>query len=179
MTLQRRAAIQTAGRYALALGALRALAPTEANAMDRMCLFSAVHGVVLDHGKPVAGATIERSYNWGWNDQSGGDQTTTDAQGAFALPAIWGRSLLGAILPHEPVIEQTILIKYAGRTWKAWMKDKHNYHENGELAGLDDDGKLFGYDASGKLVGRPISLVCRLEAELKRRSTVYGICEPQ
>jgi len=53
----------------------------EANAMGKMCLFSAVKGVVLDHGKPVEGATIERSYKWMWNDQVGVDKTVTDAQG--------------------------------------------------------------------------------------------------
>jgi hypothetical protein len=43
----------------------------EANAMGKMCLFSAVKGVVLDHGKPVEGAVIERSYEWAWKGQSG------------------------------------------------------------------------------------------------------------
>jgi len=129
--------------------------------MGKMCLFSAVHGVVLDHDKPVAGATIERSYNWAWKNQNGGDQTTTDATGTFALPAIWGSSFFGSLLPHEPFVEQTILIHHDGRTWKAWMLDKRNYDENGELG------------------GRPISLICRLEAEVSHHGEAYGICEPQ
>ena len=129
--------------------------------MGKMCLFSAVHGVVLEHDKPVAGATIERSYNWAWKNQNGGDQTTTDATGTFALPAIWGSSLLGSLLPHEPVVEQTILIHHAGKTYDGWMMFKHNYDENGELK------------------GRPISLVCRLEAAPTRHGEFYGICEAQ
>lgn len=129
--------------------------------MGKMCLFSAVKGVVLDHGKPVAGARIERSYNWGWNGRKGGDETATDAQGAFALAALWDSSLLGSLLPHEPVVEQTILIHHGGSTYKAWMFDKHNYSENGELH------------------GKPISLICRLEAEVAHHGDVYGICEPQ
>ena len=133
----------------------------EANAMGKMCLFSAVRGVVLDHGKPVEGARIERSYKWSWKNEGGSDQATTDAQGAFALPAIWGHSLLGSLLPHEPFVEQTILIHHAGNTYKAWMLDKRNYNENGELG------------------GRPVSLVCRLEAEVVHHGKVYGICEPQ
>lgn len=133
----------------------------EANAMGKMCLFSAVRGVVLDHGQPVKGASIERSYKWMWNDQTGNDETTTDAQGAFSLPVIWGQSLFGSLMPHEPNVRQTILIKYAGKSYEAWLFNKGEYAENGELK------------------GRPISLTCRLEAEPARHGEVYGICEPQ
>lgn len=133
----------------------------EANAMGKMCLFSAVRGVVLDHGKPVVGARIERSYKWAWNDQTGGDETVTDGKGAFGFPAIWGHSLLGSLLPHEPVVDETILIHHAGQAYKAWMFTRGNYTENGELN------------------GRPIVLVCRLEAEVTHHGQVYGMCEPQ
>ncbi len=129
--------------------------------MGKMCLFSAVRGVVLDHGKPVVGARIERSYDWDWKGTKGQDETSTDAHGAFAMPALWGRSLLGSLLPHEPVVEQTILIQHGGNTYRAWMFDRHNYSENGELH------------------GKAISLICRLEAEVTHHGAVYGICEPQ
>ena len=89
--------------------------------MGKKCLFSAVKGVVLDHGRPVEGAIIERSYKWSWKDQSGGDNTTTDARGAFSLPVIWGHSLSASLLPHEPLISQTILIKYGGKSYDAWL----------------------------------------------------------
>lgn len=143
------------------LCALSLMIAGKANAMGKMCLFSAVKGVVLDHGQPVEGATIERTYKWAWKDQSGGDQTATDARGEFALPTIWGHSLFGSFLPHEPVVDETILIHHAGRTYKAWMYTRGNYEENSELG------------------GRPIVLRCRLEAELTHHGQVYGICEPQ
>lgn len=133
----------------------------EANAMGKMCLFSAVKGVVLDHGKPVEGAKIERSYKWMWKDQTGGDSAVTDVQGAFSLPAIWGSSFMGSLLPHEPLVRQTILIKVGDTSYDAWLFNKGEYAENGELK------------------GRPISLVCRLEAEPARHGEVFGICEPQ
>ena len=147
--------------FVVLVGALLLTTANEAKAMGKMCLFSAVRGVVLDHGKPVAGARIERSYKWAWKDQAGADETTTDAQGVFTLPAIWGRSLLGSILPHEPFVEQTILIQYGGATYNAWMLDKRDYDENGELD------------------GRPISLLCKLEAEPVHHGRVFGICELQ
>jgi hypothetical protein len=133
----------------------------EANAMGKMCLFSAVKGVVLDHGKPVEGATIERSYKWAWKDQTGGDNTVTNDRGEFVFPAIWGHSFLGSLLPHEPVVDETILIHHDGQTYKAWMFTRGNYTENSELD------------------GRAIVLVCRLEAEVTHHGQIYGMCEPQ
>jgi len=132
----------------------------EASAMGKKCLFSAVTGVVLDHGKPVEGAVIERSYEWSWKNQKGGDQAATDAEGAFSLPVIWGRSLSASLLPHEPNVRQTLLITYQGKTYDGWFFNKGDYRENDEL-------------------GRPIRLVCRLESEPQRRGEVFGICEPQ
>lgn len=146
---------------AFGLALLMTTTACEAYAMGKMCLFSAVKGVVLDHGAPVEGARIERTYNWGWNDKKGGDHAVTDGQGAFALPSLWGSSLLASVLPHEPVVEQTILIHHGGNVYKGWMYDKHNYAENGELR------------------GKSISLVCRLEAEPTHHGNIYGICEPQ
>ena len=128
--------------------------------MGRMCLFSAVKGVVLDHGVPVEGATIERSYDWGWKNQSGSDNTLTGENGEFALPAIWGWSILGSLLPHEPFVTQTILITHGGKSYKGWLMDKRGYEENDELD------------------GRPISVTCRLDTEPARHGKVFGICEP-
>ena len=147
--------------FVVLVGALLLTTANEAKAMGKMCLFSAVRGVVLDHGKPVAGARIERSYKWRWKNQTGSDEVVTDAHGAFVLQAIWGSSLSGSLLPHEPFVEQTILIQYGGATYNAWMLDKRDYDENGELD------------------GRPISLLCKLEAEPVRHGVVFGICELQ
>jgi len=133
----------------------------EANAMGKMCLFSAVRGVVLDHGKPVEGARIEQSWEWVWNGKKGQKDVVTDHQGKFEFPAVWYRSLLGSLLPHEPYIVQTILIQHEGETYDAWMVSKRNYRENGEAD------------------GHPISIVCRLEADATHHGKIYGICEPQ
>ncbi|WP_246004546.1 carboxypeptidase-like regulatory domain-containing protein [Plasticicumulans acidivorans] len=151
-----------AGGLAVAFAsALFLLHVQEAQAMGNLCLFSALSGVVLDHGKPVEGARIERSFTWQSNGETGVDETHTDARGSFSLPVIFRRSLLASLLPHEPFIRQTILIHHAGKTYQAWMFNKGEYAENGELG------------------GRPISLVCRLEAEPAHRDGVFGICEPQ
>ena len=127
--------------------------------MGKMVLFSAVRGKVLLAGKPIQGAVVERDFRWAWKDENGRDNATTDASGDFSLPAVVRSSFLGSLLPHEPMVRQTILITYGGKTYKAWMFDKGNYADNGELQ------------------GRPIVMTCRLETEPQRRGEVYGICE--
>ncbi len=135
------------------------VALTGAQAMAKMCLFSEVEGTVLEQGMPVEGASIEREYRWSWKDETGKDSAVTDGSGTFRLPGVFRSSLLGSFLPHEPLIVQTILIRHAGKIYKAWLYDKRNYRENGEL-----DGKR-------------IKLNCHLEAPLKRSNNVYGICD--
>jgi hypothetical protein len=128
-------------------------------AMASMVIFSAVSGKVLQAGQPVAGAVVEREFRWAWKEETGKDSVITDAAGAFSLPMIERDSLLGSVLPHEPMVRQTILIKHAGKTHKAWLFDKGNY------------------DANGELKGKPIRLTCRLESQPVRRGDVFGICE--
>jgi uncharacterized GH25 family protein len=65
--------------------------------MLRLCLFSPVKGVVLHNGQPVAGAVIERSYDWAWKNQKDRDETTTDQNGEFCLPAIYRTMILGSV----------------------------------------------------------------------------------
>ena len=127
--------------------------------MANMVLFSAIQGRVLDNGKAVAGAQIERSWNWGWKSEDGADRTSTAADGSFALPAVVRSSLLGSLLPHQPMIRQIITIQHGGKTYKAWAHHKFNYEHNSENE------------------GRALRITCRLETEPARRSEVFGICE--
>jgi len=129
--------------------------------MARMCLFSPVSGVVLFNGEPVSGAALTRSWFWHWKDRRGEDVTHTDAAGRFSFPAVYGSSLLGGILPHEPVIEQRMTVLHSGKQYDVWIHFKHSYSENGELA------------------GKPMNLICRLDGERVRRDGVSGLCEWQ
>lgn len=141
------------------LVAIALLAPSVGSAVSKqMCLFSRVDGVVLLDGKPVPGAEVERIYHWGWKDVTRSDSVRTDAEGHFSFPPVLESSLLGSILPHEPLVSQRILIRYDGREHKGWMYTKHNYRENGELG------------------GRPIRLRCSLESEPSQHGEVFGIC---
>lgn len=148
------------------------LVATQGTVMAKtLILFSPVTGQVLINGEPVAGAQIERSYQWTWNDEKGKDAATTGPRGEFSLPKIECKSWLANIFPHEPVVDQTILIRYAGQEYVAWRLSKHSYDENSELG---------TYAKDGVLVARPIKLTCRLETAPRRQGGmfgVYGICD--
>lgn len=121
---------------AIAVAMVLALAGMgEVWAMGRMCMFSAVQGVVTDHGQPVAGATIERQFKWAWKGETGVDRTQTDAEGRFHFSPIWRSSFLGGLLPHEPSVEQEITIEQAGKRFTAWQFVRDSYDENSELFG--------------------------------------------
>ena len=126
--------------------------------MGKMCLFSEVNGVVLRNGKPVEGAVVEREAFWRWKQQRIRDSATTNEQGEFKLPMVERASILGSFLPHEPVIEQGILIHVGREEFEAWGFIKRNYRVNGEA-----DGK-------------PLHMVCELTGEPVRRGKVYGLC---
>lgn len=130
--------------------------------MGKMYLFSAVHGVIVHKGKPVVGAVVEREYFWHWKDRQVVEETKTNAQGEFQFAEATGSSFLGSFLPHEPNVRQTILIKYGGQTYMAWAYYRSNY------------------DRLSELDGKPISLLCDLDAPPSHKGPsdrVYGICE--
>jgi hypothetical protein len=146
----------------LLVGACLLVFNSKAHAMGKMHLFSAVQGVVVQKGAPVEDAVVEREYFWHWKDKREKLQVKTDATGGFKFPEATGSSFLGGLLPHEPVIQQTIRITHKGQTYTAWAFDKGDYEANTELE------------------GKPISLVCDLDQAPSHkgpRDRVYGICQ--
>lgn len=129
--------------------------------MGKLYLFSEVHGRVIQKGASIEGAVIEREYVWGWKNKTYRDQTVTNPQGDFSFPEMAEVSFWASLLPHEPIIKQTILIRHKEKTYKAWLFDKENYKSNSELN------------------GRTISLLCDLDAQATHKGSVYGICEIQ
>ena len=135
-------------RYlAIAVVVVLALTGSTAVFAKTFVLFSPVSGVVTKDGQPVAGAEVEQHYVWHWKDQSASTTVTTDGEGRFSFPQVTGSSFLGGLMPHEPVVEQRIVIRYEGREYLAWKHAKHSYEAGGELGGV------------------PLELECALEAE--------------
>ncbi len=123
-------------------------------------LFSNVHGVVLNNGKPVPDAVVTRYFNFGWTGEAKTESIKTDKNGVFDFPIIKRFSMATSVVPHEPSVSQVIKIQHEGKEYIAWHLNKHNYDENGELA------------------GKPINLVCELTREptTDGKTLVSGIC---
>lgn len=124
----------------------------------KVCLFSAVRGVVTRNGAPVANAEVERSYQWGWMNRTDSDKTRSDAQGRFSFDAAWDRSVLHGMLPLQPTVFQTITIRSDGSEYRAWSKSKYNFDDLGELK-------------------RPLELRCELTKPDENHETHWGIGE--
>jgi hypothetical protein len=124
-------------------------------------LFSKVHGVVLNHGKPIPDAVVTRFFNFGWTNEEMTETFKTGEDGIFDFPVINRFSLATSIFPHEPSIGQIIKIHYDKKEYVAWALTKSNYEENGELN------------------GKPINLLCELTQESRFDDTthVIGICK--
>jgi hypothetical protein len=146
----------------------------EVNAMGEVVLFSALSGKLSDKGKPVAGATLERETKWRWGKETIKDTATTTADGAFSFPAVKRKMLLGSLLPHEPVIEQTISVSYGGKSYMLWATDKRDYENNGELSYVARGQTGLRTAADPK---KPMSVTCRLEGEPHQNGNVFGLCD--
>ena len=150
--MRRRGIWMSVGAVVVLLGCL------QGTAMAKMVIWSAMKGRVLMNGQPASGAVLKRNFFWHWKSENGSDETKANAAGEFSFPAIERSSFLGGLLPHEPVIEQAIVIEYQGKSYKAWNLAKRDYDDNGENQ------------------GRPIDVTCHLEAERAKHGDVMGLC---
>ena len=128
--------------------------------IGKVCLFSATTGVVTLDGAPLAGVEVERAYKWQGTEYTR-ETATTDAEGRFAFPAAYGRSV-AKYTPVEPVVHQRILLRREGREYLAWERSKRDYDEDTELE------------------GKKIDLRCDLSNEVRdvqmARGVVSGLC---
>lgn len=160
-------------RYSSILVTVAALAlfPGEANAMfstPRMCMFSEISGTVVQNGKPVPGAIVERQYEWAWNNAKGTEKVVTNEKGEFRFPAVFRSSFIASFFPHEPVIEQHIRVHIGEATHDAWQFFKHNYEEGGELKSIKR--------RNASLAATKLQVICNLNESPKREDGVFGIC---
>ena len=103
----------------------------------KACLYSEVSGVVTLHGKPAAGAEIIRKAWWP-DEKLHTDNTTTDAQGQFHFAPMFVFSLIHQHIALEPVIEQTMLIRFQGKEYPAW----HGHKRDFDIKNGFEDGRL-------------------------------------
>lgn len=126
---------------------------TELKAMSildagKVCTFSSISGVILKGGAPVKHAEIKRETDY---QNVFTDQTTTDENGYFALPALFERSV-ASVLPQQFAVSQYMYVTHEGKEYKIWMGVKFKKEENAESD------------------GNPIQVTCELDSERKSTS---------
>ena len=124
-------------------------------------LFSEVHGTVLMHGEPVAGAEVIETARISGDDAKNREQrAVTGADGKFHFPAIVKPlGLLWRLLPGQPVVNQSIVIRFEGKDYEGWKHGKLTFAANTELD------------------GQPLDFVCELTDRPDAVGTHYGICK--
>ena len=126
---------------------------------DRLVLFSRVQGVVVDHGSPVSGAALTQKIVWSDDDSDNTEvRIQADAQGRFHFEPITRAAGITRMVPHAPMILQTIRITHGGKDYVAWKHGKQSYDDNSELG------------------GRSLLLVCDLSLPPEQVDDHYGIC---
>ena len=99
--------------------------------IGKVCVFSAISGVVTLNGQPVAHAKLVRTAS---KEREHQDETTTDENGYFSFPAMYERSI-AKFLPMEFVAKQKIMIEHNGKSYKLWSGVKGKPDENVEARG--------------------------------------------
>lgn len=83
---------------------------------------SALQGVILSSGAPIANAKIKRTLRWNGNDEGVDEEFTTDEKGAFTLPAYTLPLKLGAL---EQFVAKTDVYVFHNGEYKAiWVESK-------------------------------------------------------
>lgn len=111
----------------------------------KVCTFSKITGVIIENGKPVTNALVERTTDY---NSKKSDETYTDSDGRFEFPALFERSA-GSLLPQDFVVGQTIFISTMDGKKQIWEGIKRSKKENSESR------------------GEPLEVECDLDNEIK------------
>ena len=131
--------------------------------VGKVCLFSAISGVITLDGKPVANARLVRIVK---KEGAKTDETTTDEKGYFQFPPVFDRTIT-KFLPMEFVVSQVIDLHHQGMKYELWNGVKRNPDENTESRGLPlivqcelNQERMFK-----EVNGSPIISLCKWEAK--------------
>jgi len=124
--------------------------------LGKVCLFSAISGVIKLDGVLVANAKLVR------NSDSNIDATVTNEDGYFKFKAQYKRTIL-KFLPQEFCATQVITVFYQDKEYKMWSGVKRKKVENSESR------------------GKPLVVECELNSEEElitvNRSPIFSLCE--
>ncbi len=133
--------------------------------MEQAVLFSALEGQVLQNGRPLAGATLVREWDFPENKVQGRDETMTDSNGQFRLAVVLHPYRRSRFFPQQPVVAQLIRVSHSGTEWRVWGGSKTNLQ-----AGTEADSDFI----EGTSPNLPIRVVIDLDSPRAYRGAVVG-----
>lgn len=101
--------------------------------INKVVLLSEVKWVVTLNWIAIENAEIESECLWWWNNKKYNEKTTSNKDWSFLLNKTLISAWVSLFLPHEPLIKQTITVKYNEKEYIAWAFDKWDYTNNSEL----------------------------------------------
>lgn len=131
------------------------------------CLFSAISGTITLNGEPAAGAHVKRIAGKAHVEGEYTDDTFTDSNGYFSMPAIWERNLLSRVFPMEFAVAQGILVTYQEQEYWVWVSTKRSREENSESLGksLVVQCELSSERRTFRVKGTPFNTLCIWDVE--------------
>ena len=131
--------------------------------VGKVCTFSQISGVILNHGEPVKNTIIVRRVDYQGDSE---DETRTDDMGHFTMPSLFERSVT-KLLPQEFVVGQSLLIQRDGELVEFHMGVKRKPEENVEGRGkaLEVTCELTDEKVSFYVGGNAFVTKCKWEVE--------------
>ena len=135
-----------------------------------VCTFSAISGHIYNQGKPVTNAKVIRTTDW---QKKKVDETTTDDNGYFEMPAVFESSIAN-ILPMEFVVAQTIEVVVDGVAMEFWSGVKRKKTENAEGQGNEVKVKceLSNDRVAIRVDGQPFITSCEWDVSPDKPMTI-------
>ena len=118
----------------------------------KRCLVSPLSGTLVADGKPVEGAKVTRSYHSHWYNKHVEDVVRTDVKGYFEFKGAWKQAVVD--VPHQPVIEQVVVVEYNGTNRTVMNLTKLNYESFGELKAVQFEDPAHGKDRLSEKEGK-------------------------
>lgn len=142
--------------------------------VGKVCLFSGISGVITLDGEPVVNAKVRRIVGRVFTGGKKIDETTTDENGYFEMPAVFQRTI-SKYLPQEFVAPQQMFVDYNGKEYFLWEGVKREPGENVESRGkpLVVSCELASEEKNIVVDGSFITSVCTWDVEPDKIDTGF------
>ena len=141
----------------------------------KLYLMSEISGTITLNGEPAAGAKLKRIVSKAYSRSELTDETVTDANGYFTMPAVTQRKFIQKIFPMEFVVPSEIYVTYQGKEYFIWTSTKREPEKNIENRGnpLIVQCELTNEERGFRVNRMPITTICTWDVEVDP-PRIYG-----